>query len=417
MQMISLTIFAYLLQRLLILTGGMRTNWVAHPIPLEFAFWMLPAAVVMIHGVVLSRRAGFWGLWSGLWSWWALLSLVCAWKIPGASYVPLLPLTIAALAALPFTLRKTPANSAARSPESDLPNVDVQSGSVGLVVLLPLAASATLGFGPALVVYDALGGWAIVALAALIGLILTPLTPLCVELRDARGFLPFAIPGVPVAILALAAFASMIAPPFSASSPEHMNIQYWQNSDAGSAQWIIEPDSGYLPESLRVAAPFSSAGIGPFPWNRAPKFLADAPHLNLAPPTFTILGNSQADSKQSYLALLRSERAAPVAMVLFPPGSQVTGVRVGGIPAAPETGREYSIFRGWSVYACDAMPEQGVEISFSLPVGKPVEISAMDQTYGLPLDGQFLLKARPPSATPANAGDVTIVSRNVRVFP
>ncbi len=107
MQMISLTIFAYLLQRLLLLTGGMRTNWVAHPIPLEFAFWMLPAAVVMIHGVVLGRRAGFWGLWSGLWSWWALLSIVCAWKVPGASYVPLLPLTVAALAALPFTLRKT----------------------------------------------------------------------------------------------------------------------------------------------------------------------------------------------------------------------------------------------------------------------------------------------------------------------
>ena len=61
MQMISLTILAYLLQRLLLLTGGMQTNWVAHPIPLEFAFWMLPAAVVVIHGIGFSAPRRFLG--------------------------------------------------------------------------------------------------------------------------------------------------------------------------------------------------------------------------------------------------------------------------------------------------------------------------------------------------------------------
>ncbi len=285
-------------------------------------------------------------------------------------------------------------------------------------MLLPLAASATLGFGPALVVYDALGGWAIVALAVLIGLILTPLTPLCVELRETRGFLPIAIPGVPVAILA----ARGIRRGDRAAIFREFARTYEYSILAGFRCGIGSMDHRtrfrkFAGAASRRSVLLSSMGAGPFPWNRAPKFLADAPHLNLAPPTFTILGNSQVDSKQTYLALLRSERAAPVAMVLFPPGSQVTGVRIGGVPAAPETGREYSTLRGWSMYACDAMPEQGVEISFSLPVGKPVEISAMDQTYGLPLDGQFLLKARPPTATPANAGDVTIVGRNVRVFP
>jgi hypothetical protein len=395
----------------------MQTNLVAHPIPVEFAFWMLPAAVIMIHGIVLTRRAGFWGLWSGLWAWWAVLSIVCAWRVPGVSYVPLVPLIVAALAGLPFTFRKIPQNEAKQSNELGVPKVEVQSGMVGLVALLPLAASATVGFGPALLVYDALGGWAIVGLAFLIGLILSPITPLCVELREARGFLPIAIPAVPVAILGLAIFAAVAAPPFSASSPEHINMEYWQDSDVGLAQWVVEPDSGRLPDPLRAAASFSRMGTGPIPWERGPKFLADAPHLNLAPPTFTILGNSHADSKQSYLTLLRSERAAPVAMLLFPPESQVSGVRVGGVPAAPQTGRAYSILGGWSMYACFAMPEQGLEISFSLPIGRPVEILVMDRTYGLPLEGQFLLKARPPSATTANSGDGTIVSRRVRLFP
>ncbi len=183
-------------------------------------------------------------------------------------------------------------------------------------------------------------------------------------------------------------------------------------------QWIVEPESGRFPDSLRAAGSlFAIVTTGPFPWSAEPKYIADAPHLNLAPPTFTILENSRVDSKQSYLALLRSERAAPIAMLLFPPGSQVSGVRVGGVPVAPQTGRAYTTLRGWSRYVCFAMPQQGVEISFSLPVGKPVEISAMDQTYGLPLDGEFLLKARPLNASAANAGDVTIVGRSVRVFP
>ena len=44
---------------------------------------------------------------------------MCAWRVPGVSYVPLVPLIVAALAGLPFTLRKTPGHNAALSNESD----------------------------------------------------------------------------------------------------------------------------------------------------------------------------------------------------------------------------------------------------------------------------------------------------------
>jgi hypothetical protein len=288
---------------------------------------------------------------------------------------------------------------------------------IGLVALLPLAVSAIIGFGPALLIYTALGGWAIVGLAVLIGLVLTPITPLCADLREVRVLRAVAIPGFFVAAIALAAFGAAVAPAYSAKSPEHVNLQFWQDSDAGLAHWIAEPDSGRLPDPLHQAAPFSRTTDGPFPWTTNIGFLADAPHLNLASPTFTILDNSKSGSRSFYHALLRSERAAPVAMFLFPPESQADDVRVGGVPATPQPGTRRSTLKGWSMYACFAMPEQGVEISFSLPIGKTVEISAMDETYGLPLEGQFLLKARPATAVPANAGDVTIVSRRVRFFP
>jgi hypothetical protein len=63
------------------------------------------------------------------------------------------------------------------------------------------------------------------------------------------------------------------------------------------------------------------------------------------------------------------------------------------------------------------MPAKGVEISFELPAGKQVEVYALDRTYGLPLEGMFLLKSRQFTATPSGAGDVTIISRRVQLNP
>jgi hypothetical protein len=102
---------------------------------------------------------------------------------------------------------------------------------------------------------------------------------------------------------------------------------------------------------------------------------------------------------------------------LFPPGSGVETVRVGGQPVEPLDPRIRDYFNGWTIYACPAMPAVGVEIGFSVPLGKPIEVSAADQSYGLPPDGVFLAKSRPLTATPSQNGDVTIVSRRVQLLP
>jgi hypothetical protein len=58
-----------------------------------------------------------------------------------------------------------------------------------------------------------------------------------------------------------------------------------------------------------------------------------------------------------------------------------------------------------------------VEVSFTLPVGKPVEVYVLDVTYALPLEGMFLLKSRPLTATSFGEGDCTIASRRVQLLP
>jgi hypothetical protein len=145
--------------------------------------------------------------------------------------------------------------------------------------------------------------------------------------------------------------------------------------------------------------------------------VSEAPHNDLAPPTFTILEASEANGRRIYRTLLRSERGAPYAAILFPPDAGVEAARMGGQPLEPVAPEIRNYFNGWTIYACPAMPAAGVEISFSVPLGKPVEVAAADQSYGLPPDGAFLANSRPLTATPSQDGDVTIVTRRVQLLP
>jgi hypothetical protein len=58
-----------------------------------------------------------------------------------------------------------------------------------------------------------------------------------------------------------------------------------------------------------------------------------------------------------------------------------------------------------------------VEITFTLPVGKPVEVYAFDESSGLPAEGAFLLNSRPLTAIASGDGDNSLVSRRVELNP
>ncbi|MGB0034869.1 MAG: M20/M25/M40 family metallo-hydrolase [Candidatus Acidiferrales bacterium] len=391
---------AFLLRWLIHKGGGLPVNWVAHALPVELAFWSLAFTVVVWLALAFSGGAGFWGIWSGVWIWWALLGVVIAWREPGFSYMLLVPTCVAALAGLPFTLRR---------------RKKLKGSSIAAI--LPLLAAGVVGFAPTIVLYDAMGARVLALIAVLVALLLTPLAPLVPDLRSAPGLSRLAILGAALGVPILAAFTVVVVPAYSAKSPERVNLQYVQDADSGNSQWIVHPDSGRLPETIRLAASFHRVDRGPFPWSTAPAFLANAPHQYLAAPTFTVLESSQAGDRRSYRALLRSERGVANTVVFFPPDSGIASVRIEDMPLQPETDRIRKYLNGWTIYECVTTPAKGVEISFTLPIGSPVEVYVVDESYGLPLEGMYLLKARPFTATRSQDGDVTIVTRRVQLLP
>ena len=381
-------------------TSATASPWVAHPIPGQISFWSLAIVGVTLLSIQFARRAGFLGLWAGVWTWWAVFGIAIASRYAAVGYILEAATCAAAFAGLLLVFR--PQNS---------------SRAATLAAVVPLAVGATLGFVPALLLYQSFGNPALPGIALLVGLLCTPIAPLCADRSRPRGLPVVALPALAAAATVIAAFAAIVAPVFSAKSPEHLNLEYVQEADSGRSQWVVYPASGRLPESLGLATNFRRQETGPYPWIAEPSFVVSAPHLDLPPPTFTILELSAAAGKRMYRALLRSERGAPEALVLLPPDSGIESVTAQNEPVQPESEKIRREVNGWYVFDFSAMPAKGVELGFTLPAGKAVEVYALDATYSLPLEGLFLLKARPLTAVPYGSGDRTIISRRVELLP
>lgn len=393
-------IVAWILQLVLRKLGSQPVDWVAHSLPLQFVFWFVAAAMVCFFAVRFAPRAGATGLWAGVWTAWAILGIFLALRAPAVSYLLQVATVIAALAAVPVVFRSA-----------------VSPRSIGFASILPLIAVTVSGFGATLLLYPGFGNPILPVISVVVAALLTPMAPIFAGSRWSRGFPRIALPGLATALILAAAFLAVVVPAFSAKSPEHVNLEYVQDSDAGKSQWVVYPASGRLPEPIRLATTLTRQNGGPFPWITGISFVANAPHLDLPPPTFTILESSEVPGKRLYRTLLRSERNASRALVLFPPDSGLESVQMEGQTLRPQSDGVRRESNGWYTYLCETMPSKGIELTFSLPVGKPVQVYAVDTSFTLPLEGMFLLKSRPLTATPYQDGDRTMVVRHVELFP
>jgi hypothetical protein len=395
-----IAIIAIVLRRTLHLTGAQPIDWIAYPLPALVAFWSLAVAFIALFALAFAKRAGDWGLWVGIWIWWIAFAILTTSRMPSLTYLFLVPACVAVVTAIPVVALR------------DEPPLTVFLGQ-----LLPLLASAIIGFGLVLSLYAALGVPSLPIIAGSVALLLTPLAPILARFKNSANHANFPIPSLALLVFGVSLFGAFVVPAYSAKSPEHLNIEYFQDADSGHSNWVLSPDSGRLPEPLRVATNFHHDDKPFFPWESRPPFYADAPHLEFAPPTFTILESTESNGRRVLRALLRSERGANDASVFFPPDSGIQNVTMENQPAGEQTEAVRRYSNGWYHFECATMPPKGIEMSFSLPIGKSVAVTAVDETYELPLEGSFLVKARPFTATGFQDGDRTVVARHVQLLP
>ncbi|MGH9864392.1 MAG: hypothetical protein ACRD4H_03140, partial [Candidatus Acidiferrales bacterium] len=397
LMIIASGIFGGILYFLLRAAGALPASRIAHPAPMLTAFWALGFLVVVTLGLGFWRSAGFWGLWSGVWIWWAIVSVALGALAPAFSYIFVVPTLAAGIFGLAILFER-----------------DDRSVAGVIAAIVPAIVAAAVAIEAIWFLYDALGGIALIVIAVLVALISTPLAPLAGTVSGSKRWL---VPQAALAVVIIGAAAALFLPAFSVKSPESLDLEYFQNADSGKSYWMADPASNRLPRSLIKAGSFSNKRVLIHPWGSTGAFAVDAPALNLASPMLTVRSVSAAKGKWHYDVLLRSPRGAPVISLAFPPDSGVESVSMGGHVVPDLAQRMLRYTRGWRPYTCRNLSREGVEMQFTLANAKPVELFLLDESFALPPQGAFLQQARPATAVPIHDGDTTLVTRHVTLKP
>ncbi|MHB8753510.1 MAG: M28 family peptidase [Candidatus Acidiferrales bacterium] len=397
LMIIASGIFGEILYFLLRAVGALPASWIAHPAPLLVAFWALGFFVVAILGLLFRRAAEFWGLWSGVWIWWGMASLVLALLAPAFSYVFLVPALAASIAGLAVVFNRSEHSSVSAA-----------------VAIVPAAVAAGVAIEAIWFLYDAMGGIALAAITVLVALISTPLAPLAGSVPRRRRWI---FPGAALAAVIIGAAVFLLLPSFSVKSPEALNLEYVQIADSGKSYWMTASNSMRLPRSIIKVGAFSHRRVPAYPWESNGSHAVDAPQLNLASPVLTVRHVSSSGGEWHYDVLLRSPRGAQAITLAFPPNSGVESVSMHGAMVPKLAPRVLSYTRGWQPYTCLGLTSDGVEMQFTLPNAKSVDLFLFDQSFGLPQQGAFLQRARPTTAVPIQNGDTAVVTSHVMLKP
>jgi hypothetical protein len=389
-----------------LLAGAFPANWVAHPLPANLAFWTAALAGALGTAALLTRRAGTRGLWLGVWVWWALVGLALSgWLAPGVGYLFLVPAVVAGLVSGVVRPWRGGGREAAM-------------GHLLVVTMAPALAAALLWFPILLGLYTGLGGGGLPLVGLLAAVLFLTLAPLAAaaDRLVRRGLILAA-----AAVALVATVAAILSPPFSPRCPRPLPIVYHLDDATGQARWVVR--GAPLPPELKNATPFTAATGPALPWSAPGRaFVAPAPPLpqGEAGPRLTVVEDTVREGKRHLRLRLTSPRAASAgaAMVYIPLAAHVEAARVNGHQVLPAMAGERAMrFPGsdWVYLADVTLPVEGCELEVELGELKPLDWYVADRTFGLPPGGETLQRARPATATTIQDGDVSIVSRRVRI--
>jgi hypothetical protein len=380
--------------------GAFPSPWVANPLPVLAAFWLISLALVGFMAVTLGRRARAVGAWAGAWlGWGALGVLLVVFDVPGISYLFVVPALVAGVAGLTlFGTRGT-------------------GSAAGVVaVLLPALVAGVLWFPILIPLYEGLGSGALVPVGVLAAILFTAIAPFFVT---APAWMRKGVPLAAVVLSILCLGATVIASPYSPQSPQQQNIVFYQDADTGKARFMVEVPPP-LPASYQKAAPFTQVWEQPFPWSppqiRYPVApVPPVPAVDLPAPQLAVLEDTTTTGGRRHVrVLLTSPRGAREATVLIPAAANLESTKVNGTQVEFRNGKP-SAFFGWYRQPIATLPAEGAELDFVLGAAQPLDWYVLDQAQGLPPAGDALVKARPQHAAAGQDGDMTVVSRKVRI--
>ena len=338
--------------------------------------------------------------------------LASAWFVVGASYVLLWPVVGSALAAL--ALRE-----AWDIPPGAGPARALVIGALGVpaaLILWPLVQGVFGAMG-----LSSEGGAAMAVLTACACGALAIQFEVAAQGR--RWWPALAALGVTMACLA----AGMAWTRYSERFPRPVNLHYVLDADARSAHWTVQSlPAGPLPETDRARWPDAWARqyVGEFPrrgrplalvqpWSAAegtPGFLTgSAPVVDVPAPQASLLSSARSEGGRTVTFRAVPAREGSV-LTVWVHGSQALDVSVDGRRVAAPMPARGADDTAWSLDYVNA-PPAGTVVTLVLRDTSPLTVAVLERASGLPALLSQTLVPRPPSVTPIQFGDQTVVRR------
>jgi hypothetical protein len=352
------------LSRLAQLRDGERT-WVAHPEPSVAAMWLAGLAAALFAAALFRKRSEPLPMLYGIGIVWHTIGIALCLTLGGAAFlfvVPAIAVTVCALV------------------HADELKTGVVASTVAAILLFPLG----------LLLYEALGGAMMGAIAIIVGLLATFVAPLFPTFRGAI---------IVIALAIACALVSIALPSYDEARPRRLNTLYVDDPAAPSPRWITST----VTPRMKDFATFTKLDTSLTPWSGASGFAATAPALQLPRPLI-----AQEPIANGVRVRVRSQRRANRITVVFRGG---TVQRVNGVALPPKPARFRSRSSDWQFATASATEEIVVDIETK----GLTDLVASDMTYGLPNVGSVLADARNQSnAFESNDGDATIVRSRVK---
>jgi len=357
------------------------------------AFALLAVALAAALHVLLRRWTSVTNLAAGASLWWLLLTWATSLLMPGASYLFAWPLLFS-LFGLAYVFARR-----GLSPSSP----------VQCAVLLLCAVPAILLLAPTLyLLYAAFSMglvWVILALTALtLGLLATQLA---VVTASGRWLVPALAASVGLGLMLTASLTAR----FDREHPKLNSAFYALSGDTGRALWVSPDRTADAWTSQFFTGQTEVGAIEQFVPSRFPYMKAAAPPAPLPAPSVAVAQDETRGDIRSTRLRVTSARRAPSVAVYLGPEVEVVRAWVGGrvvdmkaLPSGPQS--------PWSVQYW-GLPAEGFELNLETRTGRPLSLTVVDRTYGLPqLDG-FTYRPRPADTIPApfQYSDATLVNK------
>ncbi|MFT5211733.1 MAG: hypothetical protein ACI9CE_003474 [Flavobacterium sp.] len=378
--------FGVLTFKVISLAQGTTVAWPANEIGYRLALFASTLTGGLCAAIIINKYISAIHALVGTWYLWGMLSVLLLIEMPDAANLLLAPLFAGSL--LIFV---TPFMSSKNNPHLNL---------LSLVILIP----ATLGLVFPLI--ESQGYRLIISTLPFIGLFMTVFVPIVL---GAQLRLPVILTS---SLTIIGISLAIITPLYSQDRPQHININYFEDMDKGTAFYQIDSNNT-LPMRLTSILEIKEEKRKLFPLlNKQYINYSATERSGFVKPEITIIKIDQRNNKRVVDLKISSPRSADIFEISTPSTANLIGFALDGILFESKRPK-YAGFDGVDVIRISGMYDKNISLKLIFETEETVDAYIADTSTALPISSLNLIKNRPPLGIPAHRGDKAILFRRV----